>query len=245
MQKMKRITLSSVALVVATVWSSSAWAWGGLTLPAPETAPSQDAAAPAVPGVATRGGLIQMGQPSLGEIGKAGYGQGVPLSFALGMLVPASWASGTDGVDPATLVSWKEGQSWPQALSEIANSQGWTIVLDWGGHTVTVEGKAKVAAARPAEAKSATPAAPAAPAFVIRSGQGIEAQLRQWGRSAGWKVVWNVPHDWVAPNDATFTGAFQDAAQQVVETLAANGADIRADVYQGNRTILIHSGKIQ
>lgn len=248
MHKMKRITLSSVAaMAAALIAAPAAWSWGGLTLPAPAPAP---AAAPpsgdAMPltaragQTAMGGSLIQMGEPSLGEVGKAGYGHGVPLSLALGMLVPATWVSSTDGVNPSTLVSWREGQSWPQALGQVAKTNGWTIVLDWDGHTVTVEGGR--AAAKPA-APAAAPVeatAPAAPSFSIKAGESIEAQLRQWAKLSGWKVLWNVPHDWVAPNSATFPGTFRDAAQQVVETLAANGADIRADAYAGNRTMVIH-----
>lgn len=243
MHKIKRITLSSVAAMAAALISApAAWSWGGLTLPAPAPAPA--AAVPfggAMPLTARAGqpamggSLIQMGEPSLGEVGKAGYGHGVPLSLALGMLVPPTWASSTDGVNPSTPISWREGLSWPQALEQIAKTNGWTIVLDWGGHTVTVEG----VRAAPAPVPLAAIGASAPRSFSIKAGEPIEAQMRQWAKASGWIVVWNAPRDWIAPSGANFPGPFPRAAQLVIETLASNGADIRAAVYQGNNTLVV------
>lgn len=260
MQKTKRITMSSVAAVAAALIAApAAWSWGGLTLPAPmPSAPSGNAmpltASAGQPGAP--GGLIQMGQPSPGDVGKAGYGHGVPLSLALGMLVPPTWVSSTDGVSPSALVSWREGQSWPQALDQVAKTNGWTIVLDWTGHTVTVEGGLAAQAAgggvavahkaeRPVAVENKEPVVPVAPVakeVVLLPGKSLSKQMVDQGRDHGWSVIWKLQHDWIVPNKAAFSSDFPKAVQEIVRDLAANGADIGADVYQGNRTVVVHSG---
>ncbi|AOI94163.1 pilus assembly protein [Burkholderia pseudomultivorans] len=68
----------------------------------------------------------------------------------------------------------------------------------------------------------------------------MQSQLQSWAARAGWTVVWDVQQDWIVPNAATFVGDFVSAAQQVIEALASNGADIRADLYTGNRSMVVH-----
>ncbi|WP_205185724.1 toxin co-regulated pilus biosynthesis Q family protein [Burkholderia sp. LMG 13014] len=76
--------------------------------------------------------------------------------------------------------------------------------------------------------------------FGLVAGKSIQSQLQAWAVRAGWTVVWDVQQDWIVPNAATFTGDFVSAAQQVIEALAANGADVRADLYTGNRSMVVH-----
>ncbi|KVS13920.1 pilus assembly protein [Burkholderia multivorans] len=68
----------------------------------------------------------------------------------------------------------------------------------------------------------------------------MQTQLQSWAARAGWTVVWDVQQDWIVPNSATFPGGFESAAQQVIEALAANGADVRADLYTGNKSMVVH-----
>ncbi|HDR9101283.1 TPA: toxin co-regulated pilus biosynthesis Q family protein [Burkholderia vietnamiensis] len=77
-------------------------------------------------------------------------------------------------------------------------------------------------------------------AFALVAGKSIQSQLQSWAVRAGWTVVWDVQQDWIVPNAATFAGDFVSAAQQVVEALASNGADVRADLYTGNRSMVVH-----
>ncbi|EED97288.1 hypothetical protein C6Q04_30115 [Burkholderia multivorans] len=76
--------------------------------------------------------------------------------------------------------------------------------------------------------------------FALVAGQSIQTQLQSWASRAGWTVVWDVQQDWIVPNSATFPGGFESAAQQVIEALAANGADVRADLYTGNKSMVVH-----
>lgn len=91
-------------------------------------------------------------------------------------------------------------------------------------------------------AATANPNAAALPiqqVWTLTAGDTIGQNLRAWAEKVDWKVMWSLPKDIVVPNAASFTGSFPDAAQSVIETLAGNGALVRAQIYDGNKTIVI------
>lgn len=106
------------------------------------------------------------------------------------------------------------------------------------------------AGAKPAIAMPTTPALspaseevvamPAADAFSLVAGQSLQMQLAAWAKRAGWSVAWNLPDDFIVPGGRTYTSDFMASITRVVETLAANGADVRADIWTGNRSVVIH-----
>ena len=79
----------------------------------------------------------------------------------------------------------------------------------------------------------------AQPVFVLTKGRLILTELQKWAAQSGWTVVWQVPEDWMVPNTTTFTGDFQQAVTQVVQALAANGANIHAVFHTANNTVVI------
>ncbi|EML1601783.1 TPA: toxin co-regulated pilus biosynthesis Q family protein [Burkholderia cepacia ATCC 25416] len=82
--------------------------------------------------------------------------------------------------------------------------------------------------------------APPKPLHHLTGGVSLESQLREWAKSDGWSLSWNVGPDWIVPNDADYAGDFPEAATKVLEDLAANGADVRGDGYLDNRTFVVH-----
>lgn len=76
--------------------------------------------------------------------------------------------------------------------------------------------------------------------FTLEAGRSLQIQLAGWAKSVGWSVVWNVPDDWIVPGNGVYPGDFPSAVGQVVEALASNGADVRADIWTGNQTVVIH-----
>ncbi|HHY6930454.1 TPA: TcpQ domain-containing protein [Burkholderia ambifaria] len=94
----------------------------------------------------------------------------------------------------------------------------------------------------PSETVIAAPLAdaPAKPLHHLIGGVSLESQLREWAKSDGWSLSWNVGPDWIVPNDADYAGDFPEAATKVLEDLAANGADVRGDGYLDNRTFVVH-----
>ena len=85
----------------------------------------------------------------------------------------------------------------------------------------------------------ALPALHITPAWTLTAGKTIGQELQAWGVKAGWKVIWNLPKDWTIPATTSFSGDFPAAAGDVITTLAANGALIRAQFFEGNKTLVV------
>lgn len=98
---------------------------------------------------------------------------------------------------------------------------------------------APVAPVAPIAAPEGAPALSVA-SFSLVAGESIETQLRDWASRAGWSVDWQLQDDWVVPGNSSYGADFAQAATQVIEQLAQNGADIRADIYPGNHALVVH-----
>jgi hypothetical protein len=79
----------------------------------------------------------------------------------------------------------------------------------------------------------------AVPVWSLLPGRTVGQELRSWGEQAGWKVVWNMSKDWSVPASTSFPGDFKAAATGVIQTLAANGALVRAQFFDGNKTMVV------
>jgi hypothetical protein len=75
--------------------------------------------------------------------------------------------------------------------------------------------------------------------WTLTAGHTVGEELQGWGEKAGWKVIWSMPKDWSVPATTSFSGDFKSAASDVVKTLAANGALVRAQFYDGNKTMIV------
>ncbi|CAJ0718535.1 hypothetical protein LMG7143_04439 [Ralstonia thomasii] len=80
--------------------------------------------------------------------------------------------------------------------------------------------------------------------FSLVKGQSLQAQLESWAERAGWSVVWDAPDDWIVPGNKTLGNDFAVAVQGAIEQLHRNGADIQADVWTGNKTIVVHQAGV-
>lgn len=201
------------------------------------------AAAPSVP--TSAGGLqlvalTYIGDPDADIPVVTGFGRNLKLAEALKQILPAGWHAflkeDMAGQAPAG-VNWKGGRRWTEVLDVLANDQNLTIDVDWtkkqlyvGEKITKVIVKELKSVEKPVEVYT----------FRLNAGESLEIQLQAWGKQAGWHVDWRLSQDWLVPGAAEFGTDFEKAASTVVETLAKNGADIRADTYSGNRTIVIH-----
>lgn len=77
------------------------------------------------------------------------------------------------------------------------------------------------------------------PVWTLTVGNAVGHELQSWGEKAGWKVIWSMPKDWTVPATTSFSGDFKSAASDVIKTLAANGALVRAQFYDGNKTMIV------
>lgn len=70
-----------------------------------------------------------------------GFGNGLPLSTAVRMLVPSGWQiDAKQGVNMATPVSWRANQTpWTEALREALKSSGMTGSVSMNDFTVVIQ----------------------------------------------------------------------------------------------------------
>ena len=204
------------------------------------------------PSMAARGDVWSMPAPAMPA-------RVMHLIDAIQMLIPPSLAPSLQlevmAADLNAPAHWTPGSRWG-ALQAMLRVMGLQARLD--GKTLRIapvtESDPKAAAARPTAAPQrpmVPAAAPAAvriipvfkpiPLWTLKANQAISVGLDAWAGASGWKVVWNVPQDWLVPNTVQFQGDFRAAATQVIQALAANGADIRADVYTANKTLVVHA----
>lgn len=73
----------------------------------------------------------------------------------------------------------------------------------------------------------------------LKQGETIRAELAKWASESGWAMVWQLDKDWVIPADSIFTGSFDSASANVIETLASNGVLIHANFYTANKTLVV------
>ena len=83
------------------------------------------------------------------------------------------------------------------------------------------------------------PVIPKAASWTLTEGHTVGKEIQGWANVAGWKVVWNLAKDWSVPTTTTFKGDFKTSAGEVIKTLANNGVLIRAQFYDGNKTMVV------
>lgn len=77
--------------------------------------------------------------------------------------------------------------------------------------------------------------------WILEAGLPMKENLEKWAKTASpiWHVIWQVPKDWLVPAPTAFPGEFPDAATAAIQTLAENGALIKAHISEGNNTIRV------
>ncbi|MCO1451118.1 toxin co-regulated pilus biosynthesis Q family protein [Burkholderia multivorans] len=158
------------------------------------------------------------------------------VAIAVGVLSFAAAVGAADGAAQGTsaivhIAPYRPAAPAPAAAAATASETAAQAALEIAGAPADLVPEAVVLPATPLTTQAT---------FALVAGQSIQTQLQSWAARAGWTVVWDVQQDWIVPNSATFPGGFESAAQQVIEALAANGADVRADLYTGNKSMVVH-----
>ncbi|WP_429500832.1 toxin co-regulated pilus biosynthesis Q family protein (plasmid) [Robbsia andropogonis] len=217
--------------------------------PAPVAAPVQ---------VVTPSGPLNLAvaKPALTYVGRrpegvsvsnaAGAGQSV--STMLHAVVPSDFTVVENGRTDQ-LVSWRAGQSWDRVIeAALQDTPDVHARIDWRAHQVVVDGPAlalpkplvnSAVATQTASADLSATAMHVSGHFALVAGESLETQLNDWAKAAGWSIAWNTPDDWIVPHGTDFGADFQSAVTRVITAMSQNGADVRADIWRGNRTIVI------
>lgn len=171
----------------------------------------------------------------------------IGLSDAILRLMPLSMTGAQleiEAVNDSEKVGWLGGQTRIEALRTILLSRGLHAVIQ--GQQIKISPDAHLntkTKRRPVQGPAIVEKpAPVVHHWVIGNGQAISDALKDWGKKAGWSVIWNLRDDWSAPHATDFTGDFVDAAGGAIKALADNGADIRGTFYQTNKTLVVSAG---
>jgi len=215
--------------------------------PAPVAAPVQVAApAGALNLAVARPALTYAGRRPDGVASSNATGAGQPVSAMLRAVVPREFTVVTDGRTDQ-LVSWHGGAAWDHVLeAALQDAPDVHARIDWRAHQVEVDGPALPKPVRDALATQIAtsddvpaPSAKTSGHFALVSGESLESQLNDWAKAAGWSINWNTPDDWLVPHGTDFGSDFEGAVTRVITAMSQNGADVRADIWRGNRTIVI------
>ncbi|ABE47307.1 TcpQ domain-containing protein [Polaromonas sp. JS666] len=91
---------------------------------------------------------------------------------------------------------------------------------------------------RPAAAVPLAPAAPEVPLMEIVKGKRVDEQLRDFGKRAGWNLIWQAP-EYVLDQNMTLPGGFEESVTTLLKGANEAGARLQAVFYRGNKTVRI------
>jgi len=88
------------------------------------------------------------------------------------------------------------------------------------------------------QAVDETPREMPAKQWVIEPGRTLREVMEDWGRQAGWVVVWRSERDYLIESGASFGGNFENAAEEVLKAFSNAEPPVKATFYL-NRTLVI------
>ncbi len=171
-----------------------------------------------------------------------GLGRKVLLHDAVRQIIPSEYSlrlgQGMDSLSTKR-VTWRGGRPWTDVLSDVlASLPEVSVEIDVPTRLVTLTA---VSAARSESRPEKQPSEQRT--WSIKSGDKLSDALAAWGRDAGWQgVLWEAP-ELMAEMDVTFSGSFEDAVTDTVESLARSGTQLRVVFYGGNKVVRILESK--
>ena len=102
-----------------------------------------------------------------------------------------------------------------------------------------IEDEANPDSSPAAQAQEVGMAVKSARTWKMQEGKTVSKELDAWAASVGWKLIWSMNKDWAVPANTLFTGDFKTVATSVIRTLSDNGVLIRAQFFEGNKTLLV------
>lgn len=189
-----------------------------------------------------QGQIILVGKPIQPQTAN-GFGRGVPLSEAVGQIVPREFSVRTAGIEQWAFhpVTWRGGRDWVSVLSEVlALVPQIQAEIDQDNHVVTLRRYDA-----PQQAVKGA-AASAGGQWDIRMEDGdIQVSLRRWATKAGWSLVWEIDgvvYPVIA--NASLNGTFEEAVEAVIKSLARIDVPPKAKFHTGNNVLrIIPKGK--
>lgn len=130
-------------------------------------------------------------------------------------------------------------EKWSEiALPATASSAGQTAAITAAPAIAPVEQAAQTPAATTDQASAEMPKTAAAvppQTWTLNADDPIHVQLQDWAKQSGWRLEWKLKRSWVTPAPAKFTGTFDQAVDQVITGLYAEGKPVHLALWAGNK----------
>lgn len=191
--------------------------------------------------------VSQIGQRPADVASPRGKGRDIALGDMLPVIAPREFRIDMGNVDRQRRASWSGGKPWDAVLTDaLMPLTGVEATIDWSQRSVTLHQFAIASVANSGTA--ATPAVSAQPAVAMRwSVRFSDVMLRQtlmrWAKDAGWQVSWDIGKDYPVQLEASFTGSFEDAVTQLMDSLRFSEYPALACLYDDNQVVrVLHYG---
>jgi len=79
------------------------------------------------------------------------------------------------------------------------------------------------------------------PQWIIEENRDLKEVLDEWSRKAGWRLIWDSNRSYNISSTAVFKGDFKQAVTSVVNAMRRATPPLKANFYNGNRTLVITS----
>lgn len=195
--------------------------------------------------------VSQIGVPEDPVSPVKGFGRDVPILHAVRQVVPAGWRGFSVGeVNVQRKIDWKgEGKSWVAVLSNIAESGGVLIQVDWNRKEINISAdpSAKNVSEESGAQKIASERGATGQQWNLVSGKTLRENMENWAKMAGWSLVWQPGFEFPVTIAATLIGPFDDKENGPIAVVVQSYQDsdfaIEAEFIEGNRVLEITRSK--
>lgn len=242
MRHARIVTLLAVLVSVIEVTP----AWAGFINEASLTVSSQEEIPQLEQGVqsevnrllSTEHHVVQLGQRPAEVLLVQGKGRDIALSNMVSVVVPRDFELKMGKIEGQQMVSWVGGQPWDRVLmNALAPLRHIKLMIDWERKLVSLHQAAQsISNNLPTQKKE--------PQWAVRAKDvTLRQTLSRWAKEAGWQVAWEMRYDYPVQLEGVFSGKFEDAVKQLMQSLRYSEYPAFACLYEINRVVrVLHYG---
>lgn len=162
-----------------------------------------------------------------------GRGQDISFVEVLPVVVPADFKVEMGNVNRYQRVNWSGGAEWNTVFERVVGQlDSVESTIDWNRKIISL---------------NSTAAPPPAPMnWAVRiSDVTLRQALERWGREASppWQVSWEVKVNFPVQLEAAFSGSFESAVEQFMDSLKGSDHPLLGCLYEGNHVVrVLHYG---
>lgn len=181
--------------------------------------------------------VTYVGQPPADIEVRRGFGRKVKFTEALKQIAPPGWhgrltTEMVGRVEKGRLVDWRGGRRWVEILDILATEQNVSAEVDWTRREILIGEKRAFVAPSSTVYTAAVKPAPPKPIWQAKQGSTLKASVQEWGKKAGWEVVWGADYDYPIEVGLTFDGSFLDAITTLFRSYDKAEKPFVVDVHQ-------------